>query len=249
MGEFTGLLLLLSVGAIATVLVLSGVIARDAVRPPRHTAGYAVAHGLPTDPADKALPFEQWTLELPDGAALPVWEITARGPGPTAVFVHGWGQSRSDMLCNIDPWIDKYARLVLYDRRGHGDASGSTARLGTGEHRDLLALLDRLGTGPYILVGYGSGGAVSIAAAAEAGPDANIAAVAAYDLSDDVHAAIRDRLKLRGLPTRPLTDLAMLWLSLIGIRPRATAGAARELQCQVLMDPEPAAIPKIRNVS
>ncbi len=242
MGELTGLLLLLSIGAIATVLVLSGVIAHDAIHPPRHTAGYAVAHGLPTDPADKALPFEQWTLDLPGGAALPVWEITASGSGPTAVFVHGWGQSRIDMLGHIDPWLDKYARLVLYDRRGHGDALGGTARLGTNEHIDLLALLDRLGTGPYILVGHGSGGAVAIATAADAGPDAVITAVAAYDLTDDVHGSIRDRLQTRGLPTRPLTDLAILWLRLIGIRPCDASRAKQDLQCPLLIDPDPIAI-------
>ena len=233
----------MSVGVIATVLVLSGVIARDALRPPRHTAGYAVAHGLPTDPADKSLDFESWTLELPDGAALPVWEITARGRGATAVFVHGWGQSRIDMLCHIDPWIDKYARLVLYDRRGHGDATGSIARLGTGEHIDVLALLDRLGSGPYVLVGYRSGAVVAIRTAADAGPDTVITAVAAYDLTDDVHASIRDRLRTRGLPTRPLTDLAMLWLRLLGIHPRDTMGDKQDLHCPLLIDADTQAIP------
>ena len=243
MGEFTGLLLLLSIGAIATILVLSAVIAHDAIHPSRHTAGYAVAHGLPTDPADKALPFEQWTLDLPGGAALPVWEITASGSGPTAVFVHGWGQSRIDMLAHVDPWLEKCARLVLYDRRGHGDASGSTARLGTNEHIDLRALLDRLGNGPYILVGHGSGAVVTIATAVDAGPDLAITAVAIYDLADDVHVSICDRLEARGLPTRPLTDLAMLWLRLIGIRQSDTVGAAKDLQCPLLMDCGPEAIP------
>ncbi len=231
MGEVTGLLLLLAVGAIATVLVLSGVIAREAVRPPRHTAGYAVAHGLPTDPGEKDLRFESWTLELPDGAALPVWEIAVRGQGPTAVFVHGWGQSRIDVLCHIDPWIEKCARLVLYDRRGHGDATGGPARLGTGEHRDVQALLERLGDGPFLLVGEGTGAAVAIAAAAEAGPAAHVIGVVAIRPCSDVHALIRDRLGSRGLPARPLTDLAMLWLWLIGIRQGDVQHDTRSLQC------------------
>ena len=50
MGEVFGLLPLLLVGAIATLVTLSVLIARGAVRPPRHKAGYAVAHGLPMDP-------------------------------------------------------------------------------------------------------------------------------------------------------------------------------------------------------
>ncbi len=87
-----GLLVLLLIAAVATVLILSGIIAYDAVHPPRRTAGYAIAHGLPADPGDKGLDYEAWTLDLPRDAKLPVWEITARGSGPTAVFVHGWGE-------------------------------------------------------------------------------------------------------------------------------------------------------------
>jgi len=59
-------------------------------------------------------------------------------------------------------------------------------------------------------------------------------------------SAICDRLETRGLPTRPLTDLAMLWLSLIGIRPRDTVRAAQDLRCPLLMDPDAGAIWRIR---
>ncbi len=74
MGEVVGLLVLLLVGAIATLVTLSVLIACDAVRPPRHTAGYAVAHGLPIDPGDLGLEFEVWVLDLSGSVALPVWE-------------------------------------------------------------------------------------------------------------------------------------------------------------------------------
>ena len=162
------------------------------------------------------------------------WEIAARGPGTTAVFVHGWGQSRIDVLCDVDPWMEKYARLVLYDRRGHGDATGGPARLGTGEHRDVQALLERLGDGPFLLVGDGTGAGVAIAAAAETGPAGDVVGVVAIAPCTDVHASIRDRLGSRGLPARPLTDLAMLWLKLIGIRQRDSQRDRRRLQCPLL---------------
>ncbi len=234
----TGLVVLLLVAAVATVLILSGVIAYDAVHPPRRTAGYAIAHGLPADPGDKELDYEAWTLDLPRDVKLPVWEITARGSGPTAVFVHGWGESRIVMLTRIEPWLEHADRIVLYDRRGHGDATGGAARLGTGEHDDLMNLLERLGTRPVVLVGYGSGATVAIATAADVSGGLN---VAVYGVTADAHTAMHDRLRARGLPTRPLTDLAMIWLRLGGIQLRDVEQDKRRLQRPLLIDPEPAA--------
>jgi len=232
----TGLAILLLIAAIATIVILSGVIAYDAVHPPRRTAGYAIAHGLPADPGDMGLDYEDWTLDLPRDVKLPVWEITARGSGPTAVFVHGWGQSRIEMLTRLEPWLDHARRVVLYDRRGHGDATGGTARLGTDEHNDLMDLLERLGTEPVVLVGFGSGATVAIAAAADVSGDLR---VAAYGVTADAHTAIGDRLRARGLPARPLTDLAMIWLRLGGIRMRDEQQDKRRLQHPLLIDPEP----------
>ncbi len=232
-----GLMVLLLIAAVATVLILSGVIAYDAIHPPRRTAGYAIAHGMPADPDDKGLDYEQWTLDLPRDVKLPVWEITARGSGPTAVFVHGWGESRIVMLTHIEPWLDHASRIVLYDRRGHGDATGGNARLGTDEHNDLMSLLERLGTGPVVLVGYGSGATVAIATAADVSGGLR---VAACGVTADAHTAILDRLRARGLPTRPLTDLAMLWLRLRGIQLRDAEQDKRRLQLPLLIDPDPA---------
>ncbi len=232
-----GLVVLLLFAAVATVLILSGVIAYDAIHPPRRTAGYAIAHGMPADPGDKGLEYEQWTLDLPRDVKLPVWEITARGSGPTAVFVHGWGESRIVMLTHIEPWLDHASRIVLYDRRGHGDATGGNARLGTDEHNDLKALLDHLGDGPFVLVGHGGGATVAI----EAAPDVpGVVRVAAYGISVDAHTALRDRLRARGLPARPLTDLAMVWLRLRGIQLRDVEQDKRRLQLPLLIDPDPA---------
>ena len=216
MSELLGLAILLLIAAIATIVILSGVIAYDAIHPPRRTAGYAIAHGLPADPGDMGLAFESWTLDMPRDVTLPVWEIAAGGSGPTVVIVHGWGESRIEMLTRIGAWLDHADRVVLYDRRGHGDATGGTARLGTDEHLDLLSLLGRLGDGPLVLVGHGTG--VPVAFAAAAGNAAVQRVVAEDPLAGDVHTAIQDRLRDRGFPARPLTDVAMLWLRIVGIR-------------------------------
>ncbi len=229
MGELLGLATLLMIAVIATLAILSAVIAREAVRPPRHTAGYALARGLSTDPGDLNLAFESWTLDLPDGAFLPVWEI--KGPGTlTAVLVHDWGQSRIDSLGRIKPWDERCGRVVLYDLRGHGEATGGGSRIGWGEHRDLLALLQRLGDGPFVLVGRGLGAVIARSAAAEA-PDAGITALALGGTFPGLRGWLRARLRSAGHPAGLLATLAMLWLQLAGIRdPGSTDGDTESVE-------------------
>ncbi|MCH6551248.1 MAG: hypothetical protein IH804_04445, partial [Planctomycetes bacterium] len=76
MGELVGLGILLLVGLVLAVALLSLVVVHDAIRPPRHTAGYAVARGLAVDPGELGLEFQEWSLDLPDGSQMPVWEVT-----------------------------------------------------------------------------------------------------------------------------------------------------------------------------
>ncbi len=124
MTEVFGLAMLLAIAIVVTVVALTIAVARAALNPPRHTAGYAIARGLPVDPGEAGLSFESWTLDRPDGAKIPVWEIKGRthahgNPALTAVFVHDWMASRIDDLATLDTWPDLVERIVLYDRRGH----------------------------------------------------------------------------------------------------------------------------------
>jgi pimeloyl-ACP methyl ester carboxylesterase len=262
MDQLLGLLILLVIASILAVVVLSVIIARQAVRPPRHTAGYAVARGLAVDPAERGLDFEEWILDLPDGAALPVWEVKGcrlsavgsrrsacdcgplgsgrqpiadgRQPPLTAIFVHAWGESRIDMLARVEPWLELCDRLVFYDLRGHGEAEGGETRLGDGDDQDLLALLERLGQGRFVLVGCGLGAVIAIDAATTA-PPCTIAGVVAEAPYGDFHVWLRGRLQARDLPTRPFTDLALVWLRLRGIRPADATGGAQRLKCPLLV--------------
>jgi pimeloyl-ACP methyl ester carboxylesterase len=220
--ELLGLAQLLLLAVVVAVVIASLVIARDAVRPPRRTAGYAVARGLPADPGDLSLAFEAWTLQHPDGAALPVWEIAGRAPadsGPnriTAVFVHDWAESRIDVLSRLEPWDGLCGRLVLYDLRGHGDAEGGVSRLGRREAQDLGELLARLGGGPYVLIGRAMGAGIAIAAAATA-PAGTVAGVVTEGPPVGFGESLRDRLRAAALPARPLAGLALAWLWLAGV--------------------------------
>ena len=110
----TGLLILFVIALALGIAILTTLIVIEARRPPRHTAGYAVAKGLPCDPGEMGLTFEAWGLDRPGGVSLPVWEIpgdsspegTAKG-NITAVLIHGWGHSRIDTLRRIKIFRNK----------------------------------------------------------------------------------------------------------------------------------------------
>ncbi len=230
MGELFGLGILLLVALVVAVALLSFVVVHDAIRPPRHTAGYAVARGLAVDPGELGLEFQEWSLDLPDGSQLPVWEVAgtseagrepeaeSRQPALTAVFIHGWGGSRIDMLGRLEPWRGLCTRLVLYDLRGHGEASCSRSPLGHGEEKDLRELLDRLGEGPFVLVGHDLGAVIALAAVSRTVQD-QVSGVVAYRPYCSIRGPLGCRLRARGCPDRPLVDLALGWLWLRGIRP------------------------------
>ena len=231
----TGLLTLLLFGLVLLIVLLTLMLVREMQRPPRHTAAYALARNWPVDPGELALSFQDWILDRPDGAMLPVWEILSGRPseddGPkrpvTVVFVHGWGHSRIDSLHRVEPFLPLCDRIVMYDLRGHGDSTGSLSRLGDGEEEDLLALLERLGSDDlYILVGHSMGAVIAISAAiasrrAGMASASKIAGIVAYGPYCEFHQSLRGRLKVARYPGRPITDLALLALGAMGIRPRS----------------------------
>lgn len=234
-----GLVILFGIALVAILLVLTALIVWEARRPPRHTAGYAVARGLPSEPGELGLAFEGWWLDAGAGVRLPVWEIATNASNEsalTAILIHGWGHSRIDMLSRIGLWKKLVARIVLYDLRGHGEAEGGVSPLGAGEEADLLALIERLGEGRFLLVGHSMGAVIAMhAAARESEAAGRIAGIVAYGPYADFHASIKGRLRSGGFPTRPLTDLAMMWLRLRGIRHRELARDAATLRCPLLV--------------
>jgi len=83
------------------------------------------------------------------------------GSGPvTVVFESGLGFSRSCWGL-VQPAIARLTRAVVYDRAGFGDSEVDVApRTIARMARDLGALLDHLGTGPFLLVGHSWGGPI-----------------------------------------------------------------------------------------
>lgn len=239
----TGLLILLAIALALGIAILTTLIVIEARRPPRHTAGYAVAKGLPCDPGEMGLAFEAWELDLPGGVRLPVWEITgdsspevSANNNITAILIHGWGHSRIDTLRRIELFRELCHRVVLYDLRGHGEAEGSLSMLGAGEHHDLIALVERLGEDRFLLVGHSLGAMIAINAATSGEKIARrIAGIITYGLHMGFHSSLQQRLRTTGYPTRPLTDLAMLWFRLTGIIHRDLWADVKQLNCPFLI--------------
>jgi pimeloyl-ACP methyl ester carboxylesterase len=227
-----GLLMLMGVALLLLIILLTTILVRDMVLPPRHTLAWALARGIPVDPGELGLPFDQWMLERPDGARLAVWEIEGRGqPGLSAVFLHGWGKSRITSLQRIAPFVPLVDRIVLYDLRGHGESTGGASRLGDGEDDDLLALLETsVGQGRFLLIGHSMGAVIALRAAMKAQdrPSGHedrqplghrIAGIIAYAPYCEFHRSLQGRLRTHGLLARPITDVALMVHRMRGLRP------------------------------
>jgi pimeloyl-ACP methyl ester carboxylesterase len=221
-------------------LAIATRIARETTHPPRRTAAWAVAHDLPIDPADLDLPFRAWTHRCSDGALLPVWTIDLQADSPafpelTVIILHGWGRSRIDSLSRLRPWRGLAGAAVLYDLRGHGECAACASRLGDREDADLIEILAEACDGPFFLVGHSMGAGVALTLAASEKAPPSLVGVVAYGPYADVHVPMRNRLALKGWPSRPFTDLALLVLRAWGVRPPRAAAWAGQVQRSVLI--------------
>jgi len=189
------------------------------------------------------LDFDSWQLDRPDGASLPIWEIDLHRPDSpqtvTLVMVHGWGQSKIDMLARLDVYrsSDRIGRGILYDLRGHGDDASRSATLGARDDDDLLALLDRIGGGPVLFTGRSMGGQIVLRAVAKANGSVRdrVRGIIVKGVFDDFHRSMRNRLRARGYPTRPMTDLVMLWLRMTGRLVQRVLPVAEHIACPTLV--------------
>lgn len=90
------------------------------------------------------------------------------GEGPLVVLAHGIGDRRQAYRLLVPPLVEAGYRVATTDMRGHGESSlGWQSITRTDVAGDLIALIRHLG-GPAVIVGHSlSGGAATIAAAAE----------------------------------------------------------------------------------
>ncbi len=228
-----GLAGLLAVGGAAAWTVLAAEAWQDVTRPARRGLGWALAQGLPAAPSDMGLAHEERTCRT-DETTIPAWWITGRagGTSPTVIVLHGHGRSRWDSLRRIGPWVDRAGLLVLPDLRGHGDAPGrcTVGRREAADVSHLVTEAERVRPGaPVVLAGHSMGAVIAIhTAAVRAAAGAPVDAVIAWGPYDRVRTPFEARMRLRGLPPRPVSDAVLGALRAIdGPEVRTTILASR----------------------
>ncbi|MBA8878188.1 alpha/beta fold hydrolase [Phyllobacterium myrsinacearum] len=82
---------------------------------------------------------------------------------PPIVFIHGASSNLKDLMRPLRPMLEGRADLLFIDRPGHGwSGRGNGNNENPAGQADTLAgLMDKLGTGPAIIVGHSYGGAVA----------------------------------------------------------------------------------------
>ena len=237
-----GFLLLLATAAIVAVTLQALMCAREVRNPSRRSTGWALARGFAADPGEAGLPFDDWTLERADGIELPVWEIPAKNPSeesPILILLHGWGQSRIEMLGLLDSILtqqrddghERGFRTLIPELRGHGEATSGPTTLGQEDIGDVAALIQRAGPGRVILLGY-SLGAVTAINTASIHPDGitSVLALAPYErLLDPISATLRSRELPHGLSAKLVTRFSTTAENLR----RSTSRSAAALNCRL----------------
>ena len=101
-------------------------------------------------------------VELPGRGTTFVREIPGPPGAPTVLLLHGWLASAGlNWFTAFDVLGERY-RVLAPDLRGHGRGLRTRRRFTLADCADdTAALLDELGTGPVIAVGYSLGGPVA----------------------------------------------------------------------------------------
>ena len=91
-----------------------------------------------------------------------VREVPGPPGAPTALLLHGWLASGGLNWFQAFEPLGEHYRVVALDHRGHGRGIRSRRRFRLADCADdAAALLEELGTGPVIAVGYSLGGPVA----------------------------------------------------------------------------------------
>lgn len=136
-------ILALGLGLTLAWLVLTTM--RSLARPPRRTAGWAVARSRPIDPSELPTPRSFQTIDFKYNAieSGPAWLIDGDNPsGPVILFSHGWGESKLDVLQRIDVMAPHCSRIIAWDLPGHGESPRGSSPLGAGEWLQLDDLVE-----------------------------------------------------------------------------------------------------------
>lgn len=101
-------------------------------------------------------------VELPGRGRTWVRELDGPAGAPTLLLLHGWTASADLNWFACFEALGRRYRVVALDHRGHGRGIRSRRRFRLSDCADdAAALLDVLGSGPVVVVGYSMGGPVA----------------------------------------------------------------------------------------
>lgn len=128
--------------------------------------------GLPHDPGDLGLDYEETTFTTEDGAALHGWYVPATESRGTVLFFHGNAGNIADRMDTILQLHRLGLNLLIFDYRGYGRSEGTPSE--DGLYQDARAAYDylkeerRVEADRLIIMGRSLGGAVAAWLAAHA---------------------------------------------------------------------------------
>ncbi|MFO0952780.1 MAG: alpha/beta fold hydrolase, partial [Isosphaeraceae bacterium] len=118
--------------------------------------------------------FESVRLTARDGEQIGAWFVRGSDSGPSVLFLHGNGGSRSQGLKQAEWLAADGASVLLITLRAHGDSTGSFNDIGLSARLDVVAaveFLERTRPGrPVVVFGSSLGSAAAAFASEELGP-------------------------------------------------------------------------------
>ncbi len=201
-------LLILTSLVVLLALVISYIASRRATVPPRIIELHDLAD------FDFAAIAREVTFPARDGTMLRGWFVPAtRRGGATVVLLHGYGNSRFQLLPHADYLHRDGYNVFLIDMRGRGASGGNAVTLGAHEPFDALGAVDYVVTRPDVdpgriaLQGVSLGAAVAILAAAD---DDRVRAVVAESAFTDILGAVGCSFEhFIRLPATPFANIAL----------------------------------------
>jgi len=118
--------------------------------------------GTPAVPVPPALPPGR-VVNLPGRGEVFVRDSGDSSAGPAVLLLHGWTASADINFFAAYACLTESYRVIALDQRGHGRGLRSTEPFSLEDCADdAAALLDQLGVGRVIVVGYSMGGPVGL---------------------------------------------------------------------------------------
>ncbi|MBI4811230.1 MAG: alpha/beta fold hydrolase, partial [Ignavibacteriales bacterium] len=143
------------------------------LQPRRRTSEFYRKSGLPTNPSELGIKYEEINVITNDGYRLNSWLVKSQQPTKgTIIYLHGVADCKIDGIRFAKLMHDRHYNVFLFDSRRHGESEGVYCTYGYYEKNDVISIIDYLTTrtdvslGKIGLFGTSMGAAVGIQAAA-----------------------------------------------------------------------------------